>query len=65
MQRDGAISRRQIHIRGLVQGVGFRPFVFNLAKGLGLNGYVLCSGQTPARMPLPLTGYRDYTASRR
>ena len=43
MRRDGAISRRQIHIRGIVQGVGFRPFVYNLAQGLGLCGYVLNS----------------------
>jgi len=43
MRPDGAISRRQIHIRGIVQGVGFRPFVYNLAQGLGLCGYVLNS----------------------
>ena len=28
-------------IKGVVQGVGFRPFVYKLAKGLGLNGWVL------------------------
>ena len=27
-------------MRGIVQGVGFRPFVFNLARGLGLTGSV-------------------------
>src|SRR5579872_2424581 len=43
MRGDGAISRRQIRIRGIVQGVGFRPFVYNLANGLGLSGYVLNS----------------------
>lgn len=29
-----------ITVDGIVQGVGFRPFVFNLAKSLGIKGYV-------------------------
>ncbi|NOZ69025.1 MAG: carbamoyltransferase HypF [Deferribacteres bacterium] len=33
--------RLKIDITGLVQGVGFRPFVFKLAEELGLKGYVL------------------------
>jgi len=33
--------RLKINITGLVQGVGFRPFVFRLAEELGLRGYVL------------------------
>ena len=41
--RQNSIARRQIHIRGIVQGVGFRPFVFNLAQRLQLSGYVLNS----------------------
>ena len=38
-----ALARRQIRIRGVVQGVGFRPFVHNLAHAMGLAGYVLNS----------------------
>lgn len=33
--------RIRIHIQGRVQGVGFRPFVWNRAASLGLSGWVL------------------------
>src|ERR1700759_2126514 len=32
--------RIAIAVQGVVQGVGFRPFVFSLATGLGLTGLV-------------------------
>lgn len=32
---------RKIRIRGIVQGVGFRPFIYNLAEKFGLRGQVL------------------------
>ena len=32
--------RKQIQVRGTVQGVGFRPFVLNLAKRLEISGFV-------------------------
>jgi hydrogenase maturation protein HypF len=38
-----AIVRRRICLRGIVQGVGFRPFVFNLAQRIGIRGFVLNS----------------------
>jgi hydrogenase maturation protein HypF len=31
----------QVRVKGVVQGVGFRPFIFRLAKHYGLTGWVL------------------------
>ena len=34
------MDRRSIAVSGIVQGVGFRPFVYDLATRLGLHGFV-------------------------
>ncbi|MFH1025677.1 MAG: carbamoyltransferase HypF [Nitrospirota bacterium] len=34
------LLRTKIIVKGVVQGVGFRPFVYNLARSLNLRGYV-------------------------
>ncbi len=38
-------TRLKLAVRGAVQGMGFRPFVFRLATGLGLAGWVSNSSQ--------------------
>ncbi len=40
---EAAPQRLRVHIRGAVQGVGFRPFVYRLARELGLPGWVINS----------------------
>jgi hydrogenase maturation protein HypF len=38
------ISRQRLTVRGIVQGVGFRPFIYRLAQELALTGWVRNDG---------------------
>ncbi|AJD43608.1 carbamoyltransferase HypF [Rhizobium sp. SEMIA 4085] len=38
---DDPVQRLRLRVRGSVQGVGFRPFVFRLARTMRLTGFVL------------------------
>lgn len=40
MSKHSEIINNQIHVQGLVQGVGFRPFIYRLAKKFDLPGWV-------------------------
>ncbi|MFN8380583.1 MAG: carbamoyltransferase HypF [Anaerolineales bacterium] len=46
----------RVHITGIVQGVGFRPFVYNLATRLGLKGWVK---NTSAGVEIEVDGEKD------
>ena len=41
MAGERTIRRFRLRVRGVVQGVGFRPFAFALARQMGLSGFVL------------------------
>ena len=34
------VARRKIKVEGIVQGVGFRPYVFRLAEEKGIRGWI-------------------------
>ncbi len=38
--KDGPMHSLHLTITGLIQGIGFRPFIYNLAHRLGIRGYV-------------------------
>lgn len=48
-------ERRRIKVEGVVQGVGFRPFVYGLARRHGLFGHVL---NDPAGVTIEIEGER-------
>lgn len=50
------ISSKHIRVYGIVQGVGFRPFVYRLAKEYNLNGWVL---NTSSSVEIEIEGKED------
>ena len=59
-RRDIVIKRMRISIRGAVQGVGFRPFIYRLASELGLFGWV---SNTPQGVSIEVEGDTDRVAA--
>jgi hydrogenase maturation protein HypF len=41
VQPSSLLTRKRITVRGVVQGVGFRPYAYNLAQRLQLSGHIL------------------------
>lgn len=50
------LVRRTLDVTGRVQGVGFRPFVYRLARDLQLSGHVR---NTPVGVEIELIGFAD------
>lgn len=50
------LARMRLTVRGLVQGVGFRPFVFRLARELRLSGWV---GNAPEGVRIEAEGPQE------
>src|SRR5262249_15012009 len=47
------LARKAIDVTGIVQGVGFRPFVYRLANDCGLSGFI---ANTPAGVSIEIQG---------
>ncbi len=57
---QGRRQRLRLMVRGAVQGVGFRPFVYRQAQALGLSGWV---ANTPAGVTLEVEGPGEVLAA--
>lgn len=43
-ESEGDVTARRVLVRGTIQGVGFRPFIYRLARRCGLSGWVRNAG---------------------
>ncbi len=59
-EADCQLCRWRLTVRGIVQGVGFRPFVYNTAQRLGLAGWVK---NTSGQVEILLEGRREQLES--
>lgn len=51
-----AVLRKAVDVTGIVQGVGFRPFVYRLANTCGLSGFI---ANTPSGVSIEVEGPAD------
>ena len=70
MDQGHPVARLRLEIEGAVQGVGFRPFVYRLARDLGLAGSVVNDARGVVIevercevIPTPPSGKRRFTIS--
>ena len=61
-ERSRSLRKAIVHVSGLIQGIGFRPFVFRLAVRRGLRGSVCNLGDAGVRIELygPEGAIRDF-----
>ncbi len=57
---NGPVERIRVEVEGIVQGVGFRPFVYRLAARYGISGWVR---NTPAGVLLEGEGEKSNLSS--
>ena len=63
-EAGGGTVRRRIRVRGIVQGVGFRPTVYRLATERGLGGWVLNDAEgVLVELEGPAGAVEDFTAA--